>query len=215
MALLGAGKSVAAGRRRRRRRAARAAGALVARRRRPAEARPGVCNLGRGATGGDRCLASGVRAGARGARGGTALAGGGLSASDLEPGASPRRSRTGCPGRARSRRRLWRPWIRPAGRRAALAAEAPRRLGRRERRLAWGEVEGGPATETALTYLEAAWVTWRASLIPFTLPRPHSSAEARKVLSPFRGIRADTCYLVYKAHGRFDRAQKGRPLLGL
>src|SRR5438093_8902910 len=144
MALLGAGKSVAAGRRRRRRRAARAAGALVARRRRPAEARPGVCNLGRGATGGDRCLASGVRAGARGARGGTALAGGGLSASDLEPGASPRRSRTGCPGRARSRRRLWRPWIRPAGRRAALAAEAPRRLGRRERRLAWVEVEGRP-----------------------------------------------------------------------
>jgi len=99
-------------------------------------------------------------------------------------------------------------WIRPAGRRAALAAEAPRRLGRHERRLAWGEVEGRPCDGNRPPYLEAAWVTWRASLIPFTLPRPHSSAEARKVLSPSR-IRADTCYLVYKAHGRFDRAQKG------
>jgi hypothetical protein len=98
---------------------------------------------------------------------------------------------------------------------AALTAEAPRRLGRRERRLAWGEVEGRPCDGNRPPYLEAAWVTWRASLIPLTLPRPHSSAEARKVLSPFRGIRADTCYLVYKAHGRFGRAQKRRPLLGL
>jgi hypothetical protein len=32
---------------------------------------------------------------------------------------------------------------------------------------------------------------------------PDSSAEVLKVLSPFRGIHADTCYPVYKAHGRF------------
>jgi hypothetical protein len=42
----------------------------------------------------------------------------------------------------------------------------------------------------------------------FHAPSPGSSAEALKVLSPFRGIHADTCYPVYKAHGRFDHAQK-------
>src|SRR5439155_2537716 len=144
-------------------------------------------------------------------------AGGGLSTPDLEPGASPRRSRKGCYGRARSRRRLWRPAFRPAGRRAALTAEAPRRLDRCERRLgSWGK------SGRAALRRKPPSPNWKrhggdlASLPDsFHAPSPHSSAEPRKSLSPFRGIRADTCYVVYKAQGRFDRAQKRGLLLGL
>ena len=42
----------------------------------------------------------------------------------------------------------------------------------------------------------------------FHAPSAQSSAAPWETLSPFRGISADTCYQVYKAHDKFDRAQK-------